>query len=123
MDEWAGRCQGARPEVDAEFRAQKRLIAELTYIATAMAVNSVPDLQKHLTAARDIGARPEQIHIAIEIARKIKPVAEEKIEAITNRMGEDVQSAAAVAGPGCCGSTEVDGPEVTAGAQSGCDCR
>ncbi len=32
MDEWAERCQGAKPEIDPEFRAQKHLIAELTSI-------------------------------------------------------------------------------------------
>jgi AhpD family alkylhydroperoxidase len=123
MDEWAELCQGARPEIEGEFRAQKRLIAELTSVATAVAVNSVPDLQKHLTTARDIGARPEQIQVAIEIARKIKRVAEEKIAAITDRMGEDAPSVAAAAEPGCCGSSQVDPPEVTAGAQPGCGCR
>ncbi len=123
MDEWAERCQGARPEIESEFRAQKRLIAELTSVATAVAVNSVPDLQKHLTAVRDMGARPEQIQVAIEIARKIKRVAEEKIEAITDRIGEQATSVAAVTGPGCCASSQVDRPEVTAGAQPGCGCR
>ncbi len=121
MDEWAEHCQGARPHIDADFRAQKRLIAELTAIATAVAVNSVPDLENHLAAARDIGAPPEQIHIAIEIARKIKRVAEEKVEVITRGIGGDAPSAAAVAGP--CGSIQASRPAATAGAQPGCGCR
>ena len=69
MSEWAAGCPGAKPEIDAEFRAQKLVIAELTSIATAVAVNSVPDLQKHLDAARDAGARMEQIRVARDCAQ------------------------------------------------------
>lgn len=123
MDEWAERCQGVRPEIDAEFRAQKRLITELTSIAAAVAVNSVPDLQKHFTAAQGIGARVGQIHVAIEIARKIKRTAEEKIDTITDRIEKDAQPAAATVGPGCCGSRQANLPEVTAGARPDCGCR
>ncbi len=123
MDGWAEQCQGNRPEIDDEFRAQKRLLAELTSVATAVAVNSVPDLQKHLTAARNQGARAEQIQIAIEIARKIKRTAEEKIEAVLLKTGEEAPLAAALAGPGCCGPSEASRPEVTAGARPDCGCR
>ncbi len=122
MSEWAARCQGAKPEIDAEFRAQKVLIAELTSIATAVAVNSVPDLQKHLDAARDAGARVEQIRVAIEIARKIKRVAEEKVGAITDGIEKDAQ-AIMTGGPGCCGSKEEERSEVAAGARTDCGCR
>ncbi len=72
IDEWAERCQQGRPEIDAEFQDQKRLIAELASVATAVTVNSVPDLRKHRTAARESGARPEQIQPAIDIARRVK---------------------------------------------------
>ncbi len=123
MDKWAEQCHGAKPHIDDAFRAQKRLIAELTSVATAVAVNSVPDLQKHLEAAQELGARAEQIHIAIEIARKIKRVAEEKIDAILQRSEEGATSAAALAGAGCCGSTEPSRPEVPAGVRPNCGCR
>jgi AhpD family alkylhydroperoxidase len=116
------RCQGATPDIDDEFRAQKVLIAELTSIATAVAVNSVPDLQKHLDAARDAGARVEQIRIAIEIARKIKRVAEEKVGAITDRIEKDAQ-ATTTGGPGCCVSNEEEQPVVAADARTDCGCR
>lgn len=123
MDEWAGRCQDQRPEVDDEFRAQKRLIAELTAIATAVAVNSVPELQEHLTAARDAGARGEQIRVAIEIARKIKGVAAEKIDAIADRIEEDARPTTATVQSTCCGSTESSRPEATVAARTDCGCR
>jgi AhpD family alkylhydroperoxidase len=121
--EWAGRCQGAKPEVDADFRNQKQLIAELTLIAVAVAVNSVPDLQRHLTAAREGGARPEQIQSAIDIARRIKQTAEDNLEAIASKLGGDLQPAA-TARPGskCCGTDGDDKPEVAAGTRSDCAC-
>ena len=122
MSEWAARCQGATPDIDDEFRVQKVLIAELTSIATAVAVNSVPDLQKHIEAARDAGARVEQIRIAIEIARKIKRVAEKKVGAITDRIEKDAQ-ATTMGGPGCCVSNEEEQPVVAAGARTDCGCR
>jgi len=123
MDEWAQRCQGARPEIDAEFRAQKRLIAVLTSIATAVAVNSVPDLQRHLTAAMERGVRPDQIQAAIEIARRVKRTAEEKIEAVTSNLAVRVQPATpAPAGTGCCGADPA-ASEVAAGARTDCGCR
>lgn len=123
MGEWAARCQGAKPEIDAEFRAQKLVIAELTSVATAVAVNSVPDLQQHLDAARGAGARAEQIRAAIEIARKIKRVAEEKIGAITDRIEEDALSATASGGSGCCGSSEANRREILESVPTNCGCR
>jgi AhpD family alkylhydroperoxidase len=123
LDEWAQRCQGARPEIDAEFRAQKRLIAELTAIATAVAVNSTPDLQRHLTAALEGGAKPDQIQAAIEIARRVKRTAEEKIEAVTSNLAGSVQPATtALAGTGCCGADPADS-EVAVGTRTDCGCR
>ena len=82
MDRWAERCQGSRPELDPEFRAKAGLITELVSITAAVCVNSVADLTIHLTAARELGATAEQIRSAIAIARAIKRVAEEKLEAV-----------------------------------------
>jgi AhpD family alkylhydroperoxidase len=113
MDEWAKRCQGSQPELDAEFRAQKRPISELTAVATAVAVNSVPDLKTHLAAAKESGASDEQIRSAIEIARQIKRVAGEKIEAAITRSAET----------GCCGSAPAQDREAPAEGRTGCGCR
>ena len=118
IDEWAGQCQGGRLEVSAELRAQKRLIVELTSITTAVAVNSVPELQEHVKAALECGARSAQIEVAIDIARRIKRTAEEKIEAVVSGLAGSVQRAAvAPAGPGC-GCSIRAGGEVVAGTRS-----
>ena len=121
---WAERCQGVRPEVDPEFRASKRLIADLMSIATAVAVNSAPDLERHLAAARESGATVEQIRSAIGIARKIQRVAQEKIEAITDRLEEQVPSIARTPSTtGCCSPEQAAAPEATVGNTSGCGCK
>jgi cell pole-organizing protein PopZ len=87
METWARRCQGAKPEVDAEFRAQKRLITELASVTAAVCVNSVAELTIHLAAAQALGASEEQIRSAIAIAHRIKKVAEEKLAAVENEAG------------------------------------
>ena len=123
IHEWAERCQGDKPEIDAEFRTEKRLIVELASIAVAVAVNSAPGFERHLTAAREGGARPEQIQCAIDIARRIQRTAEEKLAASTGYPGGDAQPAATT-GPQskCCGTDHVGEPEVAAGTRSDCGC-
>lgn len=104
MDEWAGQCQGARPPLDSGFRAEKRRIAELTAVAAAFAVNSVPDLRARLEAAREFGATPEQIQFTIAMAGKIKRVAEEKLAALIGELSGDAGNCcAAPAKPAACG--------------------
>ena len=107
MDEWAGKCQGVQPPLDSAFRVEKRLVAELTAVAAAFAVNSVPDLRARLEAACACGATPEQIRSAIAIAGMIKKVAEEKLAALLGELSGDAGSCCAAPAPpaGCgCGS-------------------
>ena len=94
MDQWAGQCQGPRPEVDAEFRSQKRQIVELEAVAAAFAVNSAPDLEARVAAARAAGATMEQIREAIDVAKGIKGVAEKHASAVV--------VAAEAPAPSCC---------------------
>jgi AhpD family alkylhydroperoxidase len=107
MDRWAGQCQGDRPPLDAEFRAEKRRIAALASVAAAAAVNSVPDFQAQLEAACQSGATPDQIRAAFVISNVIKRTAEQKLAAAILE-----QSCAAEL---CCASA----PEPAAG----CGCR
>jgi AhpD family alkylhydroperoxidase len=104
MDEWAGECQGARPQLDDGFRAEKRLIAELTAVAAAFAVNSVGDLRARLQSAGECGATAEQIRSAIVMAGAIKKVAGEKVAAfLTEQFGEAASCGAAPVQPVGCG--------------------
>lgn len=111
MDQWAAQCQGDRPPLDAEFRAERRLIAALASVAAAVAVNSVPDLKAQLDAARQSGATPEQIHAAIAISSAVKRTAEEKLAAASPE-----QSGAAEP---CCAPAPARAAEPAAG----CGCR
>jgi AhpD family alkylhydroperoxidase len=104
MDRWAAQCQGTRPPLDPAFHTENRRIAELAAVAASFAVNSVPDLEAHLEAARECGATPEEIQITIGMSRLIKKTAEEKLAAL---IGESSGAAAgcgpAPARPGGCG--------------------
>lgn len=105
MDEWAGQCQGSRPQLDAGFRNEKRLIAELAAVAAAAAANSVPDAKAHIEAALENGATPVQIRAAIAIAGRVKRTAEKEFAAATGYQ---------TAGPDC---------EVAAAQTKNCGCR
>lgn len=82
MDRWSERCQGARPELDATFRANKELLAELVSVASAICVQSVPDLVLHLAGAARLGATPEMVRATVGIARSVHNAAMEQIEAV-----------------------------------------
>ncbi len=100
MDRWSERCQGARPELDADFRAQLRVLSELVSVASAICVQSVPDLILHLSEARQAGASADQIRLAVGIAKSVRNAAMEQIEAILSGEDERLTSAAS-AGGGC----------------------
>jgi len=107
MDRWSERCQGARPELGAEFRASKELLGELIAVAAAICVQSVPDLVLHQAEAVRLGATPEQMRMTVGLARFVHGKAKEQIEAVLAG-GEETPVEAS--GPGC-------------GPASGCGCR
>jgi AhpD family alkylhydroperoxidase len=59
------------------------LIRELVSISAACAMNSVPDFETHLAAAKELGATKGQILSAIKIADAVKGMAERKVEEST----------------------------------------
>ncbi len=61
------------------------LLRELVSISAACAVNSIPDFETHLAAAREHGATKGQILSAIKIASAVKGTAERKVEEATRR--------------------------------------
>jgi AhpD family alkylhydroperoxidase len=100
MDRWSERCQGARPELDATFRGETQVLAELVSISAAVCVQSVSDLILHLSEARQSGATAEQIRAAVGIAKSIRNAAMEQIDAALAGEDEHLASAAG-AGGGC----------------------
>jgi AhpD family alkylhydroperoxidase len=84
MASWVTSHLGATAKRDAGCCTEKPLLGELVSIAAAYAVNSIPSLEQHLTAARARGATDGQILTAIKIACAIKNTAAAKVEAKAN---------------------------------------
>jgi len=82
IDRWSERCQGGRPELDAAFRANRQVLAELVAVASAICVQSVPELVLHLAEAVRLGATPEMLRATVGIARSIHNAAVEQIDAV-----------------------------------------
>ena len=93
MDRWSERCQGARPELEAPFRSELRVLAELVSVASAVCVQSVPDLVLHLSEARQAGATSDQIRAAVGIAKSVRNAALEQIEVVLAQEDEHLASA------------------------------
>ncbi|MGJ5818600.1 carboxymuconolactone decarboxylase family protein [Paludibaculum fermentans] len=109
IDRWSERCQGARPELDAAFRANKQLLAELIAVASAICVQSVPDLVLHMAEAGRLGATPEMLRATVGIARSVHNAAIEQIEAVL--AGDNAVFTSAPNGETPCGPAQ------------GCGCR
>lgn len=109
IDRWSERCQGARPELDEAFRANKQLLAELVSVASAICVQSVPDLVLHMAEAGRLGATPEMLRATVGIARSVHNAAMEQIEAVLS--GENANSTSTGDGDTLCGTIQ------------GCGCR
>lgn len=106
---WSERCQGARPGLDAAFQADKQLLAELISVASAICVQSVPDLVLHFAEARRLGATPELLRATVGIAKSVHNAAMEQIEAVLT--GENASVASTPNGDTLCGPDQ------------GCGCR
>jgi hypothetical protein len=114
MASWADRCAGApRPEINQEFRSEKRLVTELAAVAASAAINSVPDVLARIENARAAGATQEQILAAVAIAASIRGTAIQKVEAA---LVEPVSQAS-----GCCEPASGDVQET--GRNTTCGCR
>ncbi len=60
------------------------LLSELVSVSAAYALNSVPDLETHVAAARTLGATEGQILTAIKIAKAVKRIAERQVQEATD---------------------------------------
>jgi alkylhydroperoxidase/carboxymuconolactone decarboxylase family protein YurZ len=113
MEAWADGCAGARPEVNQEFRNEKRLVTELAAVAAAAAVNSVPDVLARIESARAGGASQEQILAALAIAASIRGTAIQKVEAA---LSEPASKASG------CSETAAAGAPETGDGKTKCGC-
>ncbi len=114
METWAARCAGPRPEVNQEFRSEKRLLVELAAVAASAAVNSVPDLLARVETARLSGATPQQILGAVALATSIRGTAAQKVEAA---LGVPAANPSA-----CCESPGPDVQQISGNKTNACGC-
>lgn len=107
---------------EAPCCSEKPLIGELVSASAAFAVNCVTSLETHLASARQLGATEHQLQSTLAIARMVKKVAAQKVEAAV----EMAAAAPATLSDGCaddcgCGAGKVDEAANAAPAPCGCE--
>ncbi len=80
---------GNEPTPEASCCSSKPLIGELVSIGAALAVNCTANMATHLEKARAMGGTEQQILAALDVARYIKKVASQKVEALTGTAALD----------------------------------
>ncbi len=99
MAAWSIEQLGGATELPGEWLAQQERIRALVSVAAAFAVNSVVQFQLSAEQARHAGATDRQIQLAVAIARKIRGVAAEKVEAAAQELlAPQAQTAASPCG-------------------------
>ncbi len=101
MAELAEKHLGGAPESDGPCCSEKPRIGELVSAGAAFALNCVTDLEIHVAAARRKGATERQIETALGIARMVKKVAGQKVEAAAEAITADVVAASAGCADDC----------------------
>ena len=100
----------AKPEVDADFRAERRQLEALIGVAAALASNTAPLLDARVRAARDLGATDEQIRLAGHIGVTARRGAEKEADAALARaLGDATHESRCEptnAGAGQCGAAD-----------------
>jgi AhpD family alkylhydroperoxidase len=104
MAAWAFDQHGPIVKLTDDCLAQRELLAGLASLAAAFAVNSVAEFERLANEARLIGATDRQIEVAVGIARSIKSVASQKVEAAAQPfLAEPGAVSATKAASGSCG--------------------
>jgi len=99
---------GEAPASDAPCCSEKPLIGELVSTSTAFAINCVTNLEMHLASARRLGASERQIENMLGVARTVKKVAAQKVEAAVEMVAADPTKASDVCADDCdCGEVEM----------------
>lgn len=105
MAAWGMEELGGTVELPDEWLAERRLIRALVSVAAAFAVNSVTEFHRFAEEAQHLGASDRQVQMALAIARKIKGVASEKMEAAAQQLLPECEPKAQRVGRNCgCGA-------------------
>ncbi len=109
---------GNEPPAEGSCCSSKPLIGELVSIGAALAVNCATNLETHLQKSRTVGATDRQIQAALGVARVVKKVAEQKVEAVMDKASAKVDE-------GCdddCGCNDDNNNQPAANASGNCGC-
>ena len=89
MARLADKFLGSAPGPGTSRLAEKSLTAELVSAGAALAVNCGTSLEAHLNAARQSGATDYQVQTILTIARAMKNMAGQKVEAIAAKVAPE----------------------------------
>ena len=102
MAAWAEAEQGAAPELDAAFRAEKEKLTALVLAGATLAANSTELLGRYLGEAEALDWSKEEIEAALAAAHTVARTAATKVESAAARLGfslKEVASAYCKEGP------------------------
>jgi hypothetical protein len=87
MAAWAEAEQGAAPELDAAFRAEKERLTALVLSGATLAANSTELLGRYLGEAEALDWSKDEIEAALSAAHTVARTAAGKIESAAGRLG------------------------------------
>ena len=87
MAAWAEGEQGAAPELDAAFRAEKEKLTALVLAGAALAANSTELLGRYLNEAEAVDWSKGEIEAALAAAHTVAKTAAAKVESAAARRG------------------------------------
>lgn len=89
MARLADKLLGSAPEPAANTPAEESLTDVLVSAGAALAVNCGANLEEHLKAARQMGATDYQVQTTLTIARAVKNMAGQKVEAVAAKVAPE----------------------------------
>lgn len=115
MARLADKLLGSAPESSTSSPAEESLTDDLVSAGAAFAVNCGTNLEAHLNAAQQMGATDYQLQITLTIARAVKNMAGQKVEAAAAKVAPEGE---------CCtvdGNRQNDGDQQAQGSPA-CSC-
>jgi hypothetical protein len=117
MATWAETEQGAAPELDTAFRAEKEKLVALVLAGATLAANSTELLGRTLGEAEAVDWSKGQIAFALGAAHTVARTAASKTEAAAARLGFSLRDQ-----PGACCPDSEEPEEAVTRAAGGCTC-
>ena len=117
MAAWAESEQGAAPELDAPFRAEKERLTALVLAGATLATNSTELLGRYLGEAEALDWSKDEIEAALAAAHTVARTAATKVNSAAARLGFSLKEVASAYCKGADESEAVEPPTT-----GGCGC-